>query len=73
MSILPENITVVLITGLITLCLYFITKILDKFDRLTTDVQSLTQQVSVMKATFELELKNVKRQLKLEEEERDNG
>lgn len=63
MESLPENITTVIVTALITVCIYFIKKILDKFDKLTSDVQSLSEQVAVMHTKFDLELRMVKMQL----------
>ena len=63
MESLPANITTVTVTGLLTVCIYFIKKILEKFDKLTGDVQSLSEQVAVMHTKFDLELRMVKNQL----------
>jgi hypothetical protein len=68
MNELPIHLTTLILTSLLTVCIYFIKKILDKFDKVTADVQNLTQQIAVMSTKFDLELKMVRMQMKLEEE-----
>lgn len=66
---LPENITSIIVTALVTVCIYFIKKILDKFDKLTDDVRQLSQQLAILNTKFELELKSVRDLIKREKEE----